>query len=169
MVLLSSHLRQVFDSPAWNADLVILPKGVTPEGAIQSVLVGKPAALIPHALFETLSQQSRGSSVKHLGFIPFEDENSKIGVAFTDPVQRGLYSVTCLVLILAFLGLLSTRKNLKSQSDGIGIVLKELGWSEQHILKIKVLQFLCLVLIPLMVGALLSPLGLSMVSSLIFV
>ena len=80
----SNYLNKIFESPKWNADLVVLPKGITPELAIANLLKGLPDGLIPIALFNTLLQQSQGSSIKVLGFIPFKNNNSEVEIALTD-------------------------------------------------------------------------------------
>lgn len=80
----STYLNKVFEPPKWNADLLILPKGISPEAAVMDFARGLPDGLIPLALFKTLLQQSAGSSVKVLGFIPYKDSDGKAEVALTD-------------------------------------------------------------------------------------
>ena len=90
---LSSYLNKVFESPKWNVDLVILPKGITPELAIANVVRGSPGGLVPLALFNTLLQQSEGSSVKLLGLIPYKSQYGNVEIAVTDPELKDFYEL----------------------------------------------------------------------------
>jgi len=74
------YIETIFKPVTWNADLMILPKGVTPEGLQRSLLSGEPEGLLPLALFETLQAQVNQEMLqKHLpapalrvlGFVPF--------------------------------------------------------------------------------------------------
>ena len=85
----SDHLNRLFASPKWNLDLVVLPKAITPEAAIANFDKGAPDALIPMALFKTLLQQSQGSSVKILGFIPYKAADGTAAIAVTDAELKG--------------------------------------------------------------------------------
>ncbi|MGZ3691417.1 MAG: hypothetical protein ACXVAX_07935 [Pseudobdellovibrio sp.] len=80
----ADHLNKVFKTPNWNVDLVILPKGTSPELTIADLLKGEPDGLIPIALFNTLMQQSQGTTVKLIGFIPYKNSNGVPEVAVTD-------------------------------------------------------------------------------------
>ena len=80
----SNYLNTVFEAPKWNVDMLILPKGITPELAAANLTKGAPDGLIPLALFNTLLQQSHGSTIKLLGIVPYKNSDGNPEIAVTD-------------------------------------------------------------------------------------
>ena len=255
VVGVTDHLNKVFASPNWNADLVILPKGTSPELAIADLIKGFPDGLIPSALFNTLMQQSQGSSVKILGFIPYRNSSGTSEIAVTDPelknfnelknksiwsdfsltdlnlkrsefqpveiyqtpewhdqvlmgmlvkgsqseisglknlidrktvaqaflvgretssahtkleqLKKTLYVVTAFVFLSTLLGLLLALKNMNSKRKSLELVLKELKFSPSILLQFKVMQIFLFILLPILIGCVLSHFSFGVVLSLI--
>ena len=87
---LSSYLADLFRPLKWGADILILPKGETPELAWKDILNGKPQALIPETLLETLKNQIAGEQVKFnltspslqvFGFVPYLNDSGQASLA----------------------------------------------------------------------------------------
>ncbi len=54
---LSKYLANLFQDVNLGVDMILLPKGITPETMQKSLINGEPEALMPLALFETLQKQ----------------------------------------------------------------------------------------------------------------
>lgn len=85
------YIHRIFVPVKWQADLILLPKGVTPEGVQRSLLHGQPEGLMPLTLLETLQAQVNQEVMQKrlsrppfvaLGFIPFRDREGKTQVAY---------------------------------------------------------------------------------------
>lgn len=78
--LLMGYVKTIYKPEKWNADMILLPKSVTPEIALQSFIEGKPASLMPINLFKTLRSQSP-NDLKLLAVIPYKNKNGKATIA----------------------------------------------------------------------------------------
>lgn len=89
-VEMSDYLTHLFEDINIGVDMIILPKGITPESMQKSLVNGQPEALMPTALFETLQKQIE-DEVSHknlakaplsvLAVLPFHNEQGKIEIA----------------------------------------------------------------------------------------
>lgn len=81
MFVIQTQITALLRPVAWDADMVILPKGVSLDGLYRSLLTGQAEGLIPWALFQTLEAQTQNSPLRILAFIPFKEEaRVKLGV-----------------------------------------------------------------------------------------
>jgi hypothetical protein len=81
MLIVKKQIEALVRPVNWDADIIILPKGVSLDGLHRSLLTGKAEGLIPLALFETLEKQAASSPLQVLGFIPYAaDSKVKIGI-----------------------------------------------------------------------------------------
>ncbi len=130
---LSSYLSRIFESPHWSVDMLILPKGITPEIAVSNFVKGSPDGLIPLALYNTLSIQIQNApgSLKILGFLPYLNAEEKPEIAVTDPDLKDFaqlkqsavwshYSLTDLNLKRAEL---SSRENYRTPEWGDQVLM----------------------------------------------
>lgn len=81
MLVIQKQLEALFSPVVWDADLVILPKGVSLEGLQRSLLIGQAEDLIPLALFQTLQTQTVHAPLRMLAFIPFK-ENGQVKLGY---------------------------------------------------------------------------------------
>ncbi len=89
-VEMSDYLSHLFEDINIGVDMIILPKGITPESMQKSLINGQPEALMPIALFETLQKQIE-DEVSHknlpkaplavLAVLPYHNEQGKIEIA----------------------------------------------------------------------------------------
>lgn len=259
----SSYLNKIFASPRWNIDMLILPKGITPEHAAVSITKGTADGLIPLALFTTLSQQiqsshdqNTGASLKILGFIPYINSQGSSEVAVTDnelknfqginqnsfwanftftdlklkrqefqpssdyrtpewgdqvlmgiiangdptelnnlknlidrktiaqafyvgsensdthlkliKLEKGLFITTGFIFISTILGLLLALKNMKNKMSILELVLSELKYNKFIIKKVKFLQVLLVIILPILLGFAASKISFDIIQGFIF-
>lgn len=91
VISFKEYLADLFRPQEWDAQMLILPKAVTPEVAIRDLKNGEPSALIPSVLYKTLKGQvdderaRKGISedtIQLMGFVPYKDVNTnKLSVA----------------------------------------------------------------------------------------
>lgn len=87
---MSDYLTRLFEDIDIGVDMIILPKGITPESMQKSLINGQPEALMPIALFETLQKQIE-DEVSHkklaaaplsiLAILPFHNNQGEIEIA----------------------------------------------------------------------------------------
>lgn len=87
---LSHYLSTLFQEVNLGVDMVILPKSITPESMLKSLINGQPEALLPLALFETLQKQLTDEvgrknltepPLKILAFLPYQNKEGIAAVA----------------------------------------------------------------------------------------
>lgn len=81
MLVIQKQMQALLNPISWDADMVILPKGVSLDGLHRSLITGNAEGLIPLALFQTLESQAYNSPLKVLAFTPYrEDGQVKVGL-----------------------------------------------------------------------------------------
>ena len=89
-MVFNNQLAELYKPVEWGADLLVLPKGLSPEVAQKNILNGEPTALIPEALFESLQsqvldEQKRKNlsepSLQMAALIPYRSSDQKIKLA----------------------------------------------------------------------------------------
>ena len=87
---LSEYLANLFQDVNLGVDMVLLPKGITPETMQKSLINGEPEALMPLALFETLQKQISEEmgrknladpSLRIMGILPYHAASGAVEIA----------------------------------------------------------------------------------------
>ncbi len=89
-IYLSDYLKSLFQNINLGVDMAILPKTISPESMMKSLLKGRPEALMPLALFQTLQKQALDESLRKnfnqpplqlMAILPFQDADGKPAIA----------------------------------------------------------------------------------------
>jgi len=101
-------ILEISSEASWDADILVVPKGITLIDFKKEILSGDSSALIPEALFDTTLQITKGA-IKATALLPFKKEN-RIEVMFKGDQDVGLNWLR-LLLSLTKLKTLTKQKN----------------------------------------------------------